>query len=230
MQYNNLTIIGTSHIAKQSLDEVNDAVAKINPDIIAIELDKRRIYALMHDEKRRPRLSDIRHIGLKGFIFSIIGAWVEKKLGQLVGIKPGSEMKQAVKLAKKNKIRLALIDQDIEITLRRFSKTLTWKEKWNFLADIFKAVVLRKKEIDFDLRKVPDKKIIEKLMNQTRKRYPNIYKVLVTERNEVMANNLADLMEKNNDKKILAIVGAGHEEEILRIIKEPMISYSVTVG
>ena len=101
MQYNNLTIIGTSHIAKQSLDEVNDAVAKINPDIIAIELDKRRIYALMHDEKRRPRLSDIRHIGLKGFIFSIIGAWVEKKLGQLVGIKPGSEMKQAVKLAKK---------------------------------------------------------------------------------------------------------------------------------
>ena len=230
MQYNNLTIIGTSHIAKQSLDEVNDAVAKINPDIIAIELDKRRIYALMHDEKRRPRLSDIRHIGLKGFIFSIIGAWVEKKLGQLVGIKPGSEMKQAVKLAKKNKIRLALIDQDIEITLRRFSKTLTWKEKWNFLADIFKAVVLRKKEIDFDLRKVPDKKIIEKLMNQTRKRYPNIYKVLVTERNEVMANNLADLMEKNNDKKILAIVGAGHGEEILRIIKEPMISYSVTVG
>lgn len=230
MKYNNLTIIGTSHIAKQSLDEVKDAINRIKPDIIALELDKRRLYALMHSKKQRPRLSDIRHIGLKGFIFSIIGAWVEKKLGQLVGIKPGSEMKQAVILAKNHKIRLALIDQDIEITLKRFSKALTWKEKWNFISDLFNAVIFRKKEIDFDLRTVPNKKTIKKMMDHVRKRYPNIFRVLVTERNKAMAGNLASLMEKDSDKKILAIVGAGHEEEIIALIKEPRISYSVTIA
>lgn len=222
-------MIGTSHIAKQSLDEVNNAITNIKPDIIAIELDKKRLYALMHPQKRRIRLYDIRHIGLKGAAFSIIGAWVERKLGQLVGVKPGSEMKQAVKLAKKHEIQLALIDQDIEITLRRFSKALTWREKWNFISDIFKAVVLKKREIDFDLRTVPNKNVIEKLMEQTKKRYPHIFRVLVTERDEVMANNLSNLMEKHSDKKILAIVGAGHEEEIIRLIREPRIRYSLSI-
>lgn len=228
MKYNNLTLIGTSHIAKQSLDEVDNAITQLKPDIIALELDRKRIYALMHPQKSRLRIYDIRHIGIKGFIFSIVGAWVEKKLGQLVGVKPGSEMKHAIRLAKKHKIKLALIDQDIEITLKRFSKALTWKEKWNFVADIFKAVILRKKEIDFDLTKVPSKKIIETLMQKTKERYPSIFKVLVTERNYVMANNLYNLMEKNTDKQLLAIVGAGHEEEIIRLIKEPRIRYSVT--
>ena len=44
MNYNNLIIIGTSHIAKQSLKEVNDMFENENPDIIALELDRKRIY------------------------------------------------------------------------------------------------------------------------------------------------------------------------------------------
>ena len=34
MKYNNLTIIGTSHIAKQSLDEVEKAIEEEKPGII----------------------------------------------------------------------------------------------------------------------------------------------------------------------------------------------------
>ena len=45
-----------------------------------------------------------------------------------------------------------------------------------------------------------------------------------------MAENLSALMEKNEDKKILAIVGAGHEDEILRLIKKPSVRYSFSVG
>ena len=59
-------------------------------------------------------------------------------------------MLTAVKLAKKHKIQLALIDQDIEITLKRLSQEITWREKFNFLADIIKAVIFRKKETDFE--------------------------------------------------------------------------------
>ena len=167
-------------------------------------------------------------------MFALIGAWAEKKLGEYVGVAPGSEMKQAVRLAKKNKIQLALIDQDIEITLRRLSKSLTWKERWNFIVDVFKGVVLRKKEIDFDLRTVPSKKIIKTLINKVKKRYPNIYNVLVKERNEVMAKNLVMLMKSREDEKILAIVGAGHEDEIINLIKKNVnkveISYSFSVN
>jgi len=229
-----LMIIGTSHIAKQSLNEVKKTIEDEKPDIVALELDKQRLYGLMSKKKEKISIYNIFRIGVKGFIFSLIGAWAEKKLGEYVGVSPGSEMKQAVRLSKKNNIKLALIDQNIEITLKRLSKTLTWKEKWNFVVDIFKAVVFRKKEVDFDLRTVPDKKLIKTLINKVKKRYPNIYNVLVKERNEVMAKNLIRLMKEKEDDKILAIVGAGHEDEIIRLIKKGInkvdITYSYSIG
>ena len=47
------------------------------------------------------------------------------------------------------------------------------------------------------------------------------------------ASDLYNLLEKNPDKKILAIVGAGHEKEILDLIKkegEGKITYTVSFG
>ena len=133
-------------------------------------------------------------------------------------------------MAKKNGIKIALIDQDIETTLKRFSQSLTWKEKWNFIVDIVKAIFVRKKVIEFDLTKVPSKNVVKKLVGQVKKRYPNIYKVLIVERNEVMAENLRKIMEMHPDKKVLAIIGAGHEDDILELIKRPSISYSFKIG
>jgi|TARA_B100001964_G_C14243144_1_gene606075 pheromone shutdown-related protein TraB len=229
MNYRNLRIIGTSHIAKQSLDDVEKEIEGRKLDIIALELDRKRLYGLFR-KSGKIRIYDIKRVGIKGFIFSLIGAWAEKKLGNLVGVSPGSEMKKAVRLARKHNIKIALIDQDIEITLRNFSKSLTWKEKWNFIVDIVKAVFTKKKVIEFDLTKVPSKKVIKKLVGQVKKRYPNIYKVLIEERNNVMADNLRKIMETHQDKKILAIIGAGHEDDILELIKRPSISYSFKIG
>jgi pheromone shutdown-related protein TraB len=234
MKHKNLVLLGTSHIAKQSLKEVEEAVKKEKPDIIALELDRKRMAVLLEKEKPRLGIRDIKRIGIKGFLFSVIGAWAEKKLGEKTGVKPGSEMKKAYELANENKIGLAMIDQDIEITLRKISRRLTWKEKVNFIFDAFKAIVLKKREVIFDLSKVPSERVIKKLTSKVKKRYPNIYHVLVEERNRIMAKNLAKICKRNPDKKILAIIGAGHEKEILELVKEeqkkPSISYSISVG
>src|SRR3989338_282751 len=219
MNYNNLIIIGTSHIAKQSLKEVNDMFENENPDIIALELDRKRIYSLLEKKKTGPSLRDIKRIGLKGFLFSLIGAWVEKKLGETPTFSPGSEMLEAFKLAKSRKIKIFLIDQDIEITLKRFSKALTWRAKWNFVVDLIKGLIFKKQEFSFDLEKVPSRNLIKNLIKKVKQRYPNIYKVLIEERNQVMARNLFQIMQKYPESKIVAIVGAGHEEDILGIIK-----------
>jgi pheromone shutdown-related protein TraB len=224
MKYKNLTILGTSHIAKQSLEEVEKTIIELKPDIICLELDKKRLIALVNNIKGgRLSLGDIKRVGLKGYLFSIIGAYIEKKLGHQVGIEPGSEMLKAIDLARKNKIRVIVIDQDIEVTLKRFSQEFSWKEKFRLVSDIIKAVVLRKKEIDFDLRSVPSKDIINKLVGKVKLRYPGIYKVLIEERNDFMASKLAKVICLNEDKKILAIVGAGHEEELISLIKKKRI-------
>lgn len=220
MRYKNLVFLGTSHIAKQSLNEVRLCIETEKPDIIALELDKKRLAALMSTAPKRLNFGVIRNIGLKGFIFSLIGAWAERKLGNLVGVAPGSEMKLAITLAKKSKIDIALIDQDIEITLKRLSKLLTWKEKMNFFADLFKALFSSKKELEFDLTTVPDKNIIKKLTSRVRERYPNVYKVLIEERNVAIAENAKRLMISNQDKKVLVILGAGHLEDVAELVRK----------
>jgi len=237
MKYRNLTIIGTSHIAKQSLEEVQKAIEHDHPDIVAVELDKRRMYSLLSNKKNKASILDIKYIGVKGYLFSLIGGYVQKKLGEKVKISPGSEMLAAVKLAKKNKLKIALIDQDILITLRRFSKYFGFREFLKILfVDTFRGMFFREKLIkeygfgSFDLKKVPDKQTIKKILIIVKKKYPGLYKVLIEERNEFMAARLINLMGKNEDKNILAVVGAGHEEEIIEIIKKPGVSYSFNVN
>lgn len=230
MKYKNLVFLGTSHIAKQSLEEVRKHIEEEKPDILALELDAKRLNALMSSGRRSIELKNIRRIGFKGFVFSLFGAWAEKKLGKIVGVAPGSEMKQAASIAKKENITIALIDQDIEITLKSLSKSVTWREKMNFIIDIFKAIFLKGERIEFDLSTVPSKKIIKKLTSKLKERYPNVYKTLIEERNIVIANNLKKLMKKEPDKKILVILGAGHIDDVLELLKEQKISYSFSIG
>ncbi len=212
-----LTLLGTSHIAKQSLNEVRKAIEEGKPDIIALELDRGRLESLLNPQKQKIRLRDMARVGIKGWMFAQLGSWAEKKLGKHVGVAPGAEMLTAVRLAREKKIPIALIDQEISITLKRFSKALTWKEKFRFVWDVFAGVFSRKKP-DFDLRTVPTQQVLEKLIGQVKVSYPNVYRVLVTERNHVMANRLYSLLRANPEKRILAIVGAGHVEEMERLL------------
>ncbi|NQU78172.1 TraB/GumN family protein [Candidatus Woesearchaeota archaeon] len=230
MIYNNLLLIGTSHISAESIKEIEDAFMRHAPAIVAVELDRKRLHALMTDEKTRPGLAAMLKVGLKGFMFAVIGGWIQRKLGNAVGVSPGSEMKRAVQLAGETKAKVALIDRDIDQTLHKFSQNLTWKEKFRFIAELIKSVLFKKKMLkelgiedgNLDLSKVPSKQLIKTLLNHLEKRYPNVYDVLVRQRNVIMANNLVKLMHKFPDEPILAVVGAGHEEEMMIMIKKRM--------
>lgn len=221
---NNLKILGTSHIAKQSIEEIKNTVEEFQPQIIAVELDTQRATALMQEQKGKASLSDIRKIGVKGYAFVKIGHYIQQKLGKSVGVSPGSEMKTALEIAHKNNLQVALIDQPINITLKNFSKELTWKEKWRFFSDLVKGLLFPKKQMkqygleEFDLRKVPEEKVILKIVNQMKKQYPSIYKTIIADRDKYMVKQLVKLMREHPEKKILAIVGAGHKEGMERLL------------
>ncbi len=212
-------IVGTSHISPESVSRVSKIILSRKPDLVAIELDAKRLFALSHRQKQGLSFKDIRRVGIKGWLFMLLGAWAERKLGKVVGTAPGSDMLAAVSAAREIGAPLALIDRDIELTLKRVSKALTWKEKWNFVVDVFNGVFLRR-GIKFDLRKVPSARLIEDLLLETKNRYPNIYRVLVIERNEFMARQLSVLVAGNPDKSIIAVVGAGHVRTIGVLLKK----------
>ncbi|MBI4149381.1 TraB/GumN family protein [Candidatus Woesearchaeota archaeon] len=221
MIYRNLHIIGTSHIARESVQEVERAVAALQPAALALELDSGRLAGLLGG-RQKLRIRDIRQVGIKGFLFALIGAWAEKRLGQIVGISPGAEMLAAVQLAREQKIPLFLIDQDITVTLRKISRGFSWKERWRLFADVVLSPfrgkqILRKYQIT--LHRVPSEQAIARILEDVHHRYPNLYRILITERNAVMAHRLCRLMERYPHQSILAVVGAGHVADIVERIQ-----------
>lgn len=218
--YRNLILVGTSHISPESIAEVKNIIAEKKPGFVAIELDKGRLQGLMETKRKRKRMSfqELKKLGVSGFLFSLFGAWVEEKMGDVVGTKPGAEMKAAVHEAASVQAKVLLIDQEISVTLKRLFKTLTWKEKLRFIGDLFLGILGFGEKIEFDLQKVPKGELIEKLIEQVKDRYPSFYKVLIEERNIYMAKKLQYYMVQFPEQTIVAVVGAGHQKGMYDIL------------
>jgi pheromone shutdown-related protein TraB len=209
--YKNLFIIGSSHISEQSILQVKEGFKEIVPDFVAIELDERRAASLF--ERKKPnKFLLLKMLGLPGFIFYVVGELIQKNLGKIVKIEPGSEMKTAILLAKDNNTGVVFIDRDIQITLTRFSKYFKIRELIKMVFDLFFG---KKEKIEFDLSKVPPEHIIDMALKEVKIRYPSIYKVLIEERDTYMSLRLYALSKNFSDKKILVVIGAGHVNGIL---------------
>ena len=219
LRYKNLVVVGTSHIAKESVEEAKRVILREKPDAVALELDKARLFALL-EKRKAGMLEQIRHLGFRGFILNTLGAWVEAKLGKLVGVKPGSEMLAAVDAAKEIGAKIYLVDRRIEVTLRRLINKITFREKLRFVFDLFAGLFLGK-GIKIDISKVPSKEVIKQAIAYVRTRYPNVYKVLIEERNRFIARNLCRLMERH--KLVVAVLGAGHCEDVIGLIESGKI-------
>ena len=53
LQFKNIHFVGTSHISKDSIQEVQESISENKPKLIAIELDKPRLYSLISKKKRK---------------------------------------------------------------------------------------------------------------------------------------------------------------------------------
>lgn len=219
MKLENIIMVGTSHIAKDSVSKVTETIRAEKPDIVAVELDHARLHALLSDVKPRLSLGALRAMGVTGFIFFTIGGLLQRKLGRLIGAVPGEEMKTAVKVANQTGARVALIDQPLNITMRNLSK-IQLREKLRLAKDvIFGVAGLETEKMNIDLSKTPTGNFVDMAMKKVKGRYPGLYKALVSDRNEYMAKALAHIMRSEPESRIVAVVGAGHEMEIISLIK-----------
>lgn len=231
----NIHFIGTSHIAKQSVSEIEDFIEKEKPSIVAVELDKQRLQALLENRTDRISLRNIsliRRIGLTGFIFAYVASLVQKKLGDLVKSKAGKDMLSAVKAAKKHGAKVALVDQDVDVTLKNLSREMKLREKLRVVFDIIRGLFSKDmgaKELgikNIDLKKVPSDELVEKVINKTKGRYPSFHKVLVEDRNKHMIKKLFTLMINFPEQKILAVVGAGHKKDMRDLLEKKLSRYN----
>lgn len=205
-----IVLIPTSHIAKESIQRVKEAIAKEKPDLVAVEMDLNRFMAMRKGEASS-NLEIIKALGITTFLVYFVFKSIQKWLGKKVNIFPGSEMMQAVKIAEKRGLKIAFIDRDIRETFLRI-KEISRREKlklvWFVVKGLTLGFVLPGKKHEIDLSKVPSNDLINQAISLLRKEFPELYRALVEERDAYMAKALIQLSKQF--KTIVAVVGAGH--------------------
>lgn len=217
---NRIEILGTSHVSPQSVYEVTKYVNDNRPDIVCVELDRGRAIQLFRNQESSLSLSLIKRVGLTGYIFALIGNYVERKIAKKIGTKAGDDMKAGILAANKFKLPVAFIDQKIDVTLRKFSNRFTFKHKMKLLWFLFTSMFKKTDIQSFDIRGVPDTDQIDKIIQFLRPNFPIFYDVLIHERNVYMVDKLIKICKKEEDKLILAVVGAGHKKGMLELLEE----------
>ena len=218
-RHENVYILGTSHVSKESVQEVERFIKKIKPSMVAVELDPARYASLMSKKQQKTSARDaIKRQGIKGYLFNKVGAWIEGRLGRMVATPPGSEMRRAIETAQSRKIPVVCIDQDISTTLRKLSERLTWGEKMRLFKGILLGLLISKRKLKEELKNAPSKILVEEVIEKVKRDFPSLYVTLITERDEIMAQKIRVLAEKK-DGPIMAVVGAGHEKGIIKKLR-----------
>ena len=204
-----LRVLGTAHVSSSSVAAVKAQIEAFQPDIVAVELCASRYGALTSNRRldKEGLLKVVKEGKAPLVMLQSLLAAEQRKMGLDEGEQPGAELLAAVQLAEEANLEVALIDRDIQTTLRRAWKRMKFFEKgkimWSLLGE----------EDSEDAPKVSqlleDQDLLSSLMEELRTFSPGAGSVLIDERDAYLAGKIGAL-ESSSDKRILAVVGAGH--------------------
>ena len=201
-------LVGTAHVSQDSVTEVGRMITETRPDKVAIELDQGRYVSMTQaDSWKNLDIYKVIKDG-KGFMLLanlMLGSF-QKRMGMDSGIKPGEEMREAIKVCNEQNIPFSLIDRDIQVTLRRaWGKSSFWGKNKLLAALISSAFSSEKMSAD-QIEDLKKKSALHGMMEELGDYLPSVKSVLIDERDQHLA---CRLYEESGDT-ILAVVGAGH--------------------
>ncbi|MCZ6701479.1 MAG: TraB domain-containing protein, partial [Ignavibacteria bacterium] len=206
-------IVGTAHISRQSADLVKEVITKEMPDTVCIELDEKRYKAL--SEKNRWENLDLKTIirekQLSTLLMNLVLASYQKKLGEKLGVTPGTELLEAASTAKELNLPIELCDREVRITLRRSWNLMSLWQKIKFLTGGLAGLFEKQELTEEKLAELRNKDVLSEMMEELGKAMPVLKRVLIDERDTY----LAEKMKRAEGKKIVAVVGAGHVKGII---------------
>ena len=216
---NDVVIIGTAHVSEKSVEEVTTAIEDLKPDIVAVELCESRYRALTGQEETGEIQIKELLSGNKLYLIlvQLFLAYIQKKIGAEMGVKPGSDMIAAIDTAHKMGAKVALVDREIGVTIQRFWSSMRFREKVKLIASLIPAAFGRGGE-EIDMDEITQDDVVAQVIEEFRKISPRAAQVLIDERDAYIARNLIRL---SGSGKVVAVVGAGHREGISRYLANP---------
>jgi pheromone shutdown-related protein TraB len=254
LEYEDKTIylIGTAHISKRSVEEVEEVIRAVKPDVVCVELDQMR-YEALTDETRWRNLDIFQVIREKKLLFlfaSLVLSAYQRKMGEVLGVKPGAELLAGVETAKEVGAEVVLADRNIQATLKRTWANLGFFAKARVASGLVASYFASDKLTVEQIEELKDRDNISDTMNEFAKIFPSVKKPLIDERDlylismirEAERKEPADEEAKNPHREpdregtvIVGVVGAGHldgmienlesdvDRDALNVIPEPSL-------
>jgi pheromone shutdown-related protein TraB len=211
-------LIGTAHVSKESVDLVHRVIEKEKPDCVCVELDFRRHRAL--SDKERWKSLDLKKIirtkQLSTLLMNLILASYQKKLGDQLGVMPGSELLEATRTAEQLNIPVELCDRDVRVTMRRAWKATSFFRKSYLVASLVASLFEETEITEEKLEELKETDVLSELMAELGQALPELKQVLIDERDTY----LAEKIKESKGDKVVAVVGAGHIEGIKNALQE----------
>ncbi|MCL1818033.1 MAG: TraB domain-containing protein, partial [Spirochaetaceae bacterium] len=114
-------ILGTAHVSRESVDEVERVITEEKPGRVCVEIDGSR-YSSMSKKRDWSSLNIYDVIKQKkGFLLlgNLVLASFQRRLGMDLGVQPGEEMMKAVETSESLGIPYSFSDREIQTTLKR---------------------------------------------------------------------------------------------------------------
>ncbi|MBP3741802.1 MAG: TraB/GumN family protein [Treponema sp.] len=203
-----ITLVGTAHVSKESIEEVENTIRELKPDCVAIELDEKRADSIRNPDKFR-QLDVIKVLkNHEGFLMmaNLILASFQRRMGMNVGVKPGDEMLAAIHVADELQVPAVMIDRPIQTTLRRAWATNTFWGKMKLLASLLASAFSKEEIGSEEIENLKNSSEMDSMMNELSDDMPVIKKVLIDERDNYLA---AGIWASKGDN-VVAVLGAGH--------------------
>ncbi len=201
-------LVGTAHVSQESVDQVIEAIEREEPDCVAIELDNERL-ASMKNPDAWTNLDIVKVLKeRKGFMLmaNLVLSSFQKRMGSSVGVKPGDEMKAAIKAAEDKGIATVMVDRPIQTTLRRAWAMNNFWGKCKLLAVLISSAFEKESVSKEEIENLKNSNEMDSMMKELAEYLPTVKKVLIDERDEYLASHIWDA----KGHKVLAVLGAGH--------------------
>lgn len=212
------TLLGTAHVSRASAEAVATMLAESDYDLVAVELCDSRYQALTNpDQLLEVDMFRVIREGRGGVMLAqlALGGY-QRRLAEQFGIEPGAEMRAAIDTARAQDRRLALIDRDVGITLKRASRSLGWWQRWMLLNGLFLGLFTREELTEDDIEQLKQGDMLTGAFTEFAAEAPALFQALIAERDDYMAAELR--RNAAPGQRVLAVVGAGHLDGIARAL------------
>ena len=212
-----LRLLGTAHVATASVEAVREQIEIYKPKVVGVELCQTRHDALV--EGRRLDKEGLRRVIKEGkapmVLMQAMLSAEQRKMGLHEGQEPGAELLAAVETAKEAGLEVALVDRDIQVTMRRAWRKMKWRERFRLLFSLF-ADDEEEEEEDLNLDDLlSDSDLLSSMMEELKAFSQGAGEALIDERDRYIAEKI---MQSKTEDKMLVVVGAGHLKGIERAL------------